>query len=434
MNNTKDFIKIVLCAMVLLQAIACKKDLYDKAQYEKYLKYMSPVDSVDQRHDWKLTATKQYTFKADAGSNIKKVMVLDAHPLNSKQVYIMNQTAISDGGSVTLTASVPLAETTLYAALVDGDGRYYITSFPVSQSAAISFADATSAIPANLTLEPQTYTYCYEKDLPLVDDYDYNDLVIRLGLEKDPEQPLQVTLRLTVNAVGCTNQLAAFVRLCFLGQNEVETITTPDDKTLNDNLPHGSKYLIDKTTTLQWGRDGTDAVICLFADAHWAMNDTQETGLNDGAITRKNYNVKSDISYSEMDFYETMVYRRQSYIITFKDADLARNFTLEDIDPFIVTIYNGARFETHLDSYRNAQVIYEYKLEQDIKDLPWALVIPSADFQYPLEGQQMGFRKHASTGAAFNDGAYIDFGEWVENCKAALDWYKRPNEQKVWGF
>ena len=419
--------------MILLQAVACKKDLYNPEQYQKYLKYMSPVDSVDQRHDWKLTAPKQYTIKADAGNGIKKAMVLDANPLNNKQVNIMNQTTISDGGSVQVAVSVPLSQSTLYAALVDAEGRYYVTSFPVSQDTDVSFLNAASGIPANLTLAPQTYTYCFEKDLPLVDDYDYNDLVIRLGIEKDPEKPNQVTLQLTLNAVGCINQLAAFVRLCSLGKDAVEDISSADGKSFNDNLPAGSKYLTDKTSTHQWGRQG-DAVICLFADAHWAMNNTLETSANAGAITRKNYNVQNDISYNQLDQYENMVYSKQSYVITFKNADLARNFTFEDIDPFIVTLYNGARFETHLDYFRNAEVLYNYKLEQNIKDLPWALIIPTGNFQYPLEGQQIGFRKYSNTGKAFNDGAYTDFGGWVENCKAYHDWYKRPNEQKVWGF
>ena len=419
--------------MILLQAVACKKDLYDKEQYQKYLKYMSPVDSVDQRHDWKLTTPKQYSFIADAGSNIKKVMVLDVNPLNSKQANVMNQATITDGGSSKLAVSVPLSMTTLYAALVDEDGRFYVKSFPVSQEKDISFLGVTAAIPTKLTLTPQTYTYCYEKDLPLVDDYDYNDLVIRLGIEKNLDNPCQVTLQLTLNAVGCTNQVAAFVRLCAYNNDEVKDITTIDGKTFNDNLPAGSKNLTDKISTFQWGRN-SDAVICLFADAHWAMNNNQETSANAGAITRKNYNVLSDISYDQLDLYETTVYRKQNYIITFANADLARNFTLEDIDPFIVTIYNGARFETHLDYYKNAEVLYQYELEQDIKDLPWALVIPSESFQYPLEGQQMGFRKRTSTGVVFNDGAYTDFGGWVENCKAYLDWYKRPNEQRVWEF
>jgi LruC domain-containing protein len=416
--------------MILLQAIACKKDLYDPDQYQRYLKYMSPVDSVDQRHDWKLTAPKQYTIKADAGKDIKKVMVLDAHPLTNKQVNIMNQTAISDGGSVQVAVSVPLSQATLYAALVDADGRYYVISFPVSQETDVSFLSAVSGIPSNLTLAPQTYTYCFEKDLPLVDDYDYNDLVIRLGLEKDPEKPNQVTLQLTLNAVGCTNQLAAFVRLSSLGKDVIENVTTADGKTLNDNLPAGSKYLTDKTGTFQWGRLG-DAVICLFADAHWAMDNTLFTSANAGAITRKYYNVNTE---PEQGQYEWAKNVRQDYIITFKDKDMARNFTFEYIDAFIVTLYNGGRFETHLDYYRNAQVLYNYNLDLNIKDLPWALVIPTGDFQYPLEGQQMGFRKFSDTGIAFNDGAYTDFGEWVENCKAYHDWYKRPNTQKVWGF
>ena len=424
---------MVLCAMVLIQAIACKKDLYDKDQYQRYLKYMSPVDSVDQRHDWKLTAKKQYSFQADAGNQIKKVMVLDVNPLNNKHANIMNQTTITDSGSSKLDVSVPLAQTTLYAALVDAEGRFCVTSFPVIQKETISFKSATSAIPTNLSLSPQTYTYCYEKDLPLAGDYDYNDLVIRIGIEKDVEKPHQIMLQLTISAVGCTDQVAAFVRLCSYGKNDVENITTADGKTFNDDLPAGSKYLTDKTSTFQWGRQN-DAVICLFADAHWAMNNTLETSANAGAITRKNYNVLSDISYDQLDQYESMVYSKQSYVITFTNDDLARNFTLEDIDPFIVTLYNGARFETHLDYYKNSEVLYEYKLEQDIKDLPWALITPSESFQYPLEGQQMGFRKYSSTGIAYNDGAYPDFGEWVENHKACRDWYKRPNKQKVWGF
>ena len=434
MNNTRILIKIVLCAIIILQTIACKKDLYDKEQYERFIKYLSPVDSVDQRHDWKLTAKKQYCFKADAGTNIKKVMVMDADPLTNKLVNVMNQTAVSDGASVQLPVSVPLSMSSLYAALVDADGRFYVTAFPVSQNEDISFASATSFNPSNTTLAPQTYTYCYEKDIPLVDDYDYNDLVIRLGIEKNLENPKQVTLHLTVAAVGCTVQIAGYVRLCNYGPNEIENVTTVDGKTLNDGLPEGSKSLVQSINTFQWDRQDKEAVICMFADAHWAMNNNQETTPNSGSLMRKYYNTKSNYSYEEQDLYEILVYRKQDFIITFKTEELARNFILEDIDPFIITTYNSARFETHLDYYKNAQVLYEYKLEQDIKDLPWAVVVPTESFAYPLEGMQMGFRKHTSSGAAFNDGAYPDFGEWVENYKARLDWYTRPDEQKVWGF
>ena len=315
-NQTRYLIKVVLCMAIVLQTISCKSDLYDKEQYKKYIEYKSPVDSVDQRHEWKLTAYKQYGLKADNGINIKKVMLLDANPMTTHSVNVLNQMGISDGDTIWVTASVPYALTTLYAALVDENGRYYVTSFPASQTNIVSFSNATSGTPSTLDLNPQTYTYCFEKDIPLVDDFDYNDLVIRLGIAKDPEQPTQVTLQLTVVAVGCTNQIAAFVRLPYLSINDIESVTTADGKTFNDNLPDGSKSLVNNTDILQSDQNNTNAVICLFADAHWAMDNTQETSANAGAITRKNYNVLSDYTFDQIDQYEIVVYRKQSYTIT----------------------------------------------------------------------------------------------------------------------
>jgi LruC domain-containing protein len=434
MNHTRILIKAVLCTMIILLAVACKRDLYDEEQYRNYIKYMSPVDSVDQRHEWKLTVYKQYGVKADAAANIKKCMLLDANPLTTRTANVLNQVGISDGETLWLAASVPYTLTTIYAALVDENGRYYVTSFPASQTDVISFSSANSGIPTNLTLNPQTYTYCYEKDIPLVDDFDYNDLVFRLGISKDPEQPTQVTFHLTLIAVGCTNQIAAFIRIPNCNISDITDITTADGKTFNDELPEGSKQLVDNTDLLQADQKNTDAVICLFADAHWAMDNTLKTSPNAGTISRKNYNVKMDYNLDEMDKYDVKAYRKQNYVITFKNAQMANDITLEDIDPFIVTIYNSARFETHLDRYKTAQTLYDYKLELKIKDLPWALMVPSENFWHPLEGVQIGFRKHTSSGVAFNDGAYTDFGEWVENCNAYLDWYKYPNENLIWEF
>ena len=434
MNHIRIILKAVFCALIVLQVVACKKELYDEAQYKKFIEYMSPVDSVDQRHEWKLTSYKQYALKADAGTNINKVMLLDANPMTARSANVLNQISASDGDTVWFACSVPYVLTTLYAALVDNDGRYYVTSFPASQTDIVSFSGASPFTPSTLTLNPQTFTYCYEKDIPLVDDYDYNDLVMRLGIVKNPEQPQQVTLRLTLVAVGCTNQIAAFVHLPYCRRSDIESVVTANGKTFNDNLPTGSKYLIDNTDILQSSQYDSDAVICLFADAHWAMDDSQETSENTGSITRKNYNVLSDYTFDQMDLYDIKVYQQQDYIITFKDVSYANDFTLEDIDPFIVTIYNSAKYETHLDSYKNAQTLYDYWLEMSIKDLPWALMIPSESFNHPLEGVQIGFRKRTDTGVVFNDGAYKEFGEWVENCNAYHNWYQYPNENKIWEF
>ena len=81
-------------------------------------------------------------------------------------------------------------------------------------------------------------------------------------------------------------------------------------------------------------------------------------------------------------------------------------------------------------------MLYPYNVEVKIKDLPWALLVPSADFKYPLEGIQIGFRKRTETGVPFNDGAYAtsghSFGGWVENHESNLDWYNYPNNASVW--
>jgi hypothetical protein len=65
-------------------------------------------------------------------------------------------------------------------------------------------------------------------------------------------------------------------------------------------------------------------------------------------------------------------------------------------------------------------------------------LVPSNDFKYPLEGVQIGFYKRTDTGVVFSDGAYKTtghaFGAWVENHKAALDWYNYPDESQVWIF
>ena len=191
--------------------------------------------------------------------------------------------------------------------------------------------------------------------------------------------------------------------------------------------------MINNTKTFRSGQKGTEAVVTLFNDAHWAMDSYQSTTTNSGTLVeRKYYNT----SLSDDPRYELRMNANQRYIVHFKKSESADMMNLENIDPFIVAYYNGARYETHIDELKAAQVLYSYNVEAKIKDLPWALQVPSADFYYPLEGMQIGFRKRTETGVVFNDGAYAasghSFGEWVENHKNGLDWYDYPSKEKVW--
>lgn len=420
----------VLGAALLLGATACTKgqDYYDEGKYQDYVRSKSPIDSVDKNHTWQLTAEHTFRLTADAGENIQKVMLLTDNPLTTRNAPIINQTTLSDGETVTLSASVPTRLTGIYAALVDGDGKYYVQSIGVSQYT-VSFKGVTASTPLSAP-EPQAYNYLFEADLPLPGDYDYNDVVLRIAPERTGLK--QVTLHVTLVAVGCTKQVAAYIRLLGHKFSDIESISTTTGKTFNDDLPQGSTFMVDNfESMLLSGRNG-EAVVNLFADAHWAMNSSSTSADDYGMLTRKKYNTGSG-DYME---YETKVWPTLSYVINFKSSTALNSFTQETLDPFIVTQYNIGLYETHQDYLRSSQALYQYSLSSALKDLPWALKVPMKDFRYPLEGVEIGFRKHTDTGVAVMFGAYVtpghSFGQWAEDCETSLDWYRYPDTDQVW--
>ena len=429
MKMINSVIKVALGAVVLLGAMACSSNYYDEEKYQEYLDYNLPVDSIDSRHQWLLSTEQQYRVKANAGTNLQTIMILANNPLTDKTALVLGKTSITDGAIVDLPVCLALTQKTLYAALVDKDGKYYVTSFPANQTE-VSFDTFSSGIPTDLTLKHQGYTYIFEKDFPLAGDFDYNDLVLRISTERTGSK--QVTIHVTVAAVGCNVQLAGYIWLMNCKYDDIESVTTADGRTFNDNLPSASQNLVDNYDLFIRGRNDRP-VICLFADAHWAMDSHQEIADNNGSIAiRKYYNTAKQNN----EEYEIRTPVSESYIVNFKDSKYADNLTLEELDPFIVTDYNSARYETHKDDLKAAQVLYQYQVDYRIKTLPWMLIVPTSDFYHPLEGVQIGFRKKTQTGAYAMFGAYTtnnhSFGQWVEDCQSNLDWYGYPNKEYVW--
>ena len=426
---THSLIKMTLGAMALLSTVACTTNYYDEEQYQKYLDYNSPVDSIDSHHRWLLSAEQMYRVRATAGTNLQTVMILANNPFTDKTALVLGSACITDGAVVDLPVCLPLAQEILYAALVDKDGKYYVTQFSANQ-VEVSFDSHSSSIPTDLTLKHQGYTYIFEKDFPLAGDFDYNDMVLRISTERTG--PKQVTIHATVAAVGCNVQLAGYIWLMNCKYDDIESVTTADGRTFNDNLPVASQNLVDNYDLFIRGKNDRP-VICLFADAHWAMDSHQEIADNNGAIAVRKYYNTSRVNNDE---YEIRTPVSENYIVNFKDSKYADKLTLEELDPFIVTDYNGARYETHMDDLKAAQVLYQYQVDYRIKTLPWMIVIPAEDFHYPLEGVQIGFRKKTQTGAYAMFGSFTtnnhSFGQWVEDCQSNLDWYEYPNKEYVW--
>lgn len=412
-------ISTIVYVSIILGMTACEKNVYDEKRHEELIHYNSSVDSVDQQHMWQLSQTQILRYQVPVGASYKQLRVYTANPLSDLKAEVMSQIYVSEGQSGSLSINVPYQQTTLYAALVDENENLTVTSFPSSQ-VFIDFTNATTGKAAD-SFKPQTYTYLFEENYPEPGDYDYNDLVLRVSQQRTGEK--QITINVTISAVGASKMIASCIRLVGYRFQDIDSVYTTTGKSFNDGINTQMLYFHKETDFLIEGKNH-EAVLNLFCDAHWAMafNMSADYGL----FQRKKYNVSTSTS----DDYQLRATRTLSYVINFKDGSLLNNFTLDTLDPFIITDYNGGVWETHTEQFKSAQVLHEYFVPS-FKDLPWALMVPQADFLYPLEGYEIGYRKKTESGKVAMFGAYAtighSFGEWAENHKGFLDWYLFPD-------
>ena len=428
---------LFIAAVMAFGTVSCSKEIdFDKEKYTKYRKYVSPVDSVDQSHTWQLSMSRTYQITVNANVGAKKLEIYSENPVTSTNAELMARAFVKEGEQVTLSTSVPDMLTTLYAAVVDDAGTYTVTSFSALEHY-VDFTDpiATKQKPRLATPNVMAFTYCYEENYPEPGDYDFNDLVMRIGLERTGQK--QMDIHVTLAAVGASGQIAGALRLVGYRYQDIESVVAKDGKTLNINVPKMSYGLLHNDDIFIEGRNGNgkkgygEAVINLFVDAHWAMSGGDVETIND-EFERKKYNVMR----SFVDPYDQTYAKTVDFTVTFKSDASLNSLTHEMIDPFIITYYMSNRIETHMDEFKKAQTLYNYDDNVDFKDVPWALKIPTQYFQYPLEGCQIGFRKRTEEGTPAMFGAYMtlghSFGEWVEDQNSSLDWYQYPTANQVW--
>ena len=419
-NMHKSLIITIIAGFsALLGFSSCQKNVYDENKHQELIHYYSAVDSVDQQHMWQLSQTKSLRYQVPSGSSYEQLRVYTADPLTDSKAELMDQIYVSGGQSGVLSINIPYQLTTLYAALVDGSENLTVTPFSSSQLS-VDFTDATTG-KAIASFKPQAYTYLFEENYPEPGDYDYNDLVLRISQQRTGEK--QITINVTISAVGASKMIASCIRLVGYRFQDIDTVYTTTGKSFNDGINPQMLYFHKETDLMIEGRSH-EAVLNLCCDAHWAMafNASAEYGL----FQRKKYNVSTSTS----DDYQLRATRTLSYVINFKDGSSLNNFTFDTLDPFIITDYNGGTWETHTEQFKSAQVLHEYFVPS-FKDLPWALMVPQADFLYPLEGYEIGYKKQTESGKVAMFGAYAtighSFGEWAENHNSFLDWFLYPD-------
>lgn len=420
----RKFSQWILILMTVVMA-SCDKNVFDEEKYIEIIEIAQPVDSIDDNHTWNLTKT--YNITAEVGTEYavaRRLMILSGNPIAGENATLLGDYPVNGSGAINLSFVAPSMASSFYAALVDEHGNCVITPIQQDQQR-VTFqpSTVTSGEIDSKLVGLQSYSYCYEDEMPQPGDYDYNDVVLRISMERTAQK--QITLNVTLAAVGSKAQIAAAMAIVGYKYNDIESVTTVDDETFDDGYRKSTLPFIDSNRLLIKGIDST-AVINMFEDAHWATGVASYA--SEGYLERYMYNVSKTTS----DEYDMMSPRTISYVVNFKDATSLNNFTLDQIDPFIIIEYMGAFMEVHANyKYRLQTILYEYKQPISATILPWALIIPSSSFRYPLNGTNIGFAKN---GALF--GAYMteghSFGEWAANHSSATDWYNYPTGNLVY--
>lgn len=298
----------------------------------------------------------------------------------------------------------------------------------------------------------QGYRFCFEDNFPTPGDYDFNDCVITVYPKVEGTN---VELTVSLDGVGATKTIGAALRL--VGINESDITSASCDADLNSGQQSGSVYArvtpvkelgtnVFAVTDKGFANDGsmiTDLVVRLFDNAHYAMS-------GGTSYDSKFYNTVSPSDPLAGESYVDNTKSSRTMTFTFKvsDEDKAQKFRKQETyDVFIVENHNGKTYEVHTFSYKFDEVLGTYygdgtKLtaykNTVTANYPWAVCVPhssKAPFYYPREWWSISGTKIQEGQDTENYGGtpavYPDFKSWAADKTQSQDWYKHPEEDRV---
>ena len=417
---------VAFCGVMMV--LGCSPYQFDQQRYEEIVEEESPTPNVDEDHDWMMTTTKTLVVDPSGVTDVQLIRIFTENPAVTDFAEIVGGAYSSGDSKVVMNISYPIRLETLYAAAIDSEGYYTIVPFNPNSSSNINFANPVvkhQKMP--YSYEAQTYVYLFEEEYPQPGDYDFNDVVLRISMERSDGQEVRFNIQLA--AVGGEKQMAAAIRLAGYKYNEIESVKTEDDASFDitgvGELPDMYRTMIQDKSLLQQSLNG-EAVLNLFADAHWATGDNVVS--DNGSILRKRYNV----SYEKSEEYGKFLPRDITYIVTFKNGVDVSSLSQDALDTFIIESYNGNLYEVHTHKYAKAQVLSKQS-PSDAHNLPWAFCVPYDNFYWPKHGVPIGYQARSKR---YTYGAYPylsnSFGEWAADRNKCKDWYLYPDNSQVY--
>ena len=449
MRMKNETTALLSCAVLLLCGAlltSCSKEYFDDDEYVKAVSNAFPVSDIDEDHEWVTTEVVSASVNLEAWDGEYLVYFYDADPAEG-DARLLN-TALVEGSDVS-RFTVPTSmddEVYVVATAADGEGEAYLGCFTIDDGDLSVSASGFGSTPVSCdvsTSVPKEYTFVFEKDFPVPGDYDFNDVVMSISMEKAPAGTAAnsttkdiIYLTVTLRAVGCTEQVAGCLRLLGTSSSIISsTYTCPTEEFfVNGDIANEDYVPINtKSAGRYFSANGTaERCIVLFNDAHYAIS-----GIN---ADTENYGVRPSYNTSYDDGAYATSEKTNVYAITFSSGGgyTFKYFNVTDnLDPFIVTAYNGAYYETHTYPYKIDEVAHYWRtaVSGDVSNYytdnyPWALLCPG-EFSYPLEGQVIGLYTSNILSGAYQSAGH-SFGEWARDHTAATDWYEYPRASLVY--
>ena len=424
MNKNIFFLALTVVALSLT---SCSKELFDKEVYDEFVDDQFMIDAVDPNHDWCLTKNDTLLVKAPDAA-IYRVQMLTLNPYEHVGAEIVAD-AVCYGGEAEITFTVPITTNMLYLAALSEEGIYlgvvpcpyhFYREMEVTQQS-LQKSDVI------YTPMPQTVTYVYESTFPIPDDFDYNDMVLRIT-KSNTYQSTQVSLTVSLTAAGTANSYAAAIHLGGVKYDDLVSVEIMEDEPMDAGYPF-PRTLIKQSGTLIRGRHG-EAVINLFENVHWVFSKKRDEM---GHIPGIKYNT-SHVQVENVSADADPVTR--TFRINCKTRETARSITFDRIDPFIINnakideAMDAGTWEIHTYPYKFTGVLWDCFTDKEAYDnhISWAMIIPKRDFRYPLEGVSMSTYQE-SIDATF--GPYEHFADWLKNHLTNHDWYLHVTREQL---
>lgn len=427
----KNLFNLILIVAAITSAVtACVRNDFRYYGYEDQLEGYFPVDSIENGHKWNLIKTCTSFVKGKV-ADAAMLQVLSDNPFTTSNVEVFAEAPTTSNISRQVYYVAPEAQSTIYVAVLDKNGKYLRMTKATPSQGTIEIDSNVPTGTAKAVI-PQKIFYCFVADYPNPSEtWDYNDVVMSVTKEILDDKTT-VALHVSLDAVGYLKQIGAAIRLVGYSYNQYKDIISKEEGATFLRYPERERKFISKDEWQDVGKSLTnEVVINLFDDAHLAMYKLAE----DGSVYRRYFNTIANPSSTNQGAIQPAV--TVTYYLKFSDEFVARSFSLNDLDPFIVVQYGttGENYwEVHTYPYKLAEVLYPYyngASQSYNNGFSWALAIPYAKFRYPLEGTTIGELKKNIISGAYQELGH-SFGEWILNHNNAQDWYLYPADGAIY--